>query len=57
VVGALGLRGCHRVRLPLVRADDHDHVPAVLLRRGFDEAKLLDVTGQTLKQLEPEFGP
>jgi len=56
-VGALGSRGCHRVRLPLVRPDDHDHVAAVLLRRGFDEAKLLDVAGQALKQLEPELGP
>jgi hypothetical protein len=40
-----------------VRPDHHDHVAAVLLRRGFDEAKLLDVTSQALEQLEPEFGP
>jgi hypothetical protein len=56
-LGALGLRGRHRVGFPLVRPDHHDHVAAVLLRRGFDEAKLLDVTGQALEQLEPEFGP
>ena len=40
-----------------VRRDDHDHVAAVLLRRGLDEAELLDVLGQALQQPEPQFGP
>jgi hypothetical protein len=43
--------------LPAVRADDHGHVPAVLLGRGLDEAKLLDIAGKTLQQPEAQFGP
>jgi hypothetical protein len=45
------------IALPAVRADDHGHVPAVLLGLGFDEAKLLDVTGEALQQPEAQFGP
>ena len=40
-----------------MRPDDHGHVPAVLLGRGFDKAEVLDVTGEALQQPEPEFGP
>jgi hypothetical protein len=40
-----------------VRPDHHDHVPAVLLRRSLHEAKVLDIPGQALQQLEPELGP
>ena len=43
--------------LPAVRPDDHDHVTAVLLGRGLDEAEFLDVAGEALQQPEPEFGP
>jgi hypothetical protein len=35
-----------------VRADHHDHVPAVLLRLRFDEAEFLDVAGESLQQTE-----
>jgi hypothetical protein len=50
--------GCRqRIGLALVRPDYHDHVPAVLLRRGLDEAEFLYVAGQALEQLEPELGP
>src|SRR5260370_21605954 len=54
---AVSLSRRRRVGLALVRPDHHDHVPAVLLRRGLDEAEFLDVAGQALEQLEPEFGP
>jgi hypothetical protein len=40
-----------------MRANHHDHVPAVLLRLRLDEAKLLDVAGQSLQQLVAEFRP
>jgi len=40
-----------------MRPDDHDHVPAILLRCGLDEAQLFYVSGQALQQLEPELGP
>jgi hypothetical protein len=40
-----------------VRADHHDHVPAVLLRRRLDEAKLFDISGEPLQQLVAEFRP
>ena len=40
-----------------MRPDNHDHVAAVLLGLGFDEAEFLDVAGQALQQPEPEFGP
>ena len=54
VHGAVGLG----IALAAVRADHHGHVPAVLLGLGFDEAELIDVTGQALQQLaEPQFGP
>src|SRR5262249_24614365 len=43
--------------LPAVRPDDHDHVAAVLLGLGLDEAKFLDVCSEALKQPEPELGP
>src|SRR5215471_3735973 len=43
--------------LPAVRADNHDHVAAVLLRLGLDEAEFLDVGGEALQQPEPELGP
>jgi len=40
-----------------VRTDHHDHVPAVLLRLRFDEAKFLDVPRKALEQLVAEFRP
>jgi hypothetical protein len=40
-----------------VRADDHDHVPTVLLGLRLDEAELLHVVGQLLQQPETELGP
>jgi len=40
-----------------VRPDNHDHVPAVLLRSGLDEAELGDITRKPLQELEPELGP
>ncbi len=46
-----------RVSLLLVRADHHDHVPAVLLGLRLNEAKFLDVAGEPLQQLVAEFGP
>jgi hypothetical protein len=36
--------------LLLVRADDHDHVSAVLLRRALDVAELRHIGGHPLKQ-------
>ncbi len=59
-VGALSWLGTLRpggISLPAVRADDHGHVAAVLLGRGLDETKLLDIPRQTLQQPEPELGP
>ena len=43
--------------LPAVRPDNHDHVAAVLLGLGLDEAELLDVAREALQQPEPELGP
>jgi hypothetical protein len=31
-----------------VRPDNHDHIPAVLLRLGLDEPELFDISGQSL---------
>src|SRR3712207_6692592 len=60
LLGLLGLRrsrlGCLRLSLllqrlgVLVRGDHHDHVPAVLLRVGLDDAELGDVGGQPLEE-------
>src|SRR3954452_24531967 len=43
--------------LLLGRADHHDHVAAVLLRGGLDEAQLGDVLGEALEQAATELGP
>jgi hypothetical protein len=40
-----------------VRADHHDHVPAILLGLRLDEAKFLDVASEPLEQLVAEFWP
>src|SRR6185437_6108473 len=40
----------------LVRADHHDHVPAVLLRLGLDETELGYVVRELLQQPEAELG-
>jgi len=40
-----------------VRADHHDHVPAILLRLRLNEAKFLDVASKPLEQLVAEFRP
>lgn len=40
-----------------MRPDNHDHVPAVLLRLRLDKAKLLDVYRKPLEQLVAEFWP
>ncbi len=42
--------------LLLVRAQDHDHVAAVLLGRRLDEAQLGDVLGELLQQAEAQLG-
>ena len=39
------------------RAEDHDHVAAVLLRARLDVAQLVDVLGQTLQEPEAQLGP
>ena len=36
--------------------DDHDHVAAVLLRRGLHEAELLDVFAEALQETETQLG-
>jgi hypothetical protein len=53
------VRAAGRLRIGLLadRADHHDHVPAVLLRRRLHEAKFLDIRGQLLKQPIAQFGP
>src|SRR6266498_1330963 len=55
--GALGgaLGSC--LGLLLDRADNHDHVSAVLLGRRLDEPEILDVVGEPLEQPEAELGP
>src|SRR3712207_3485553 len=40
----------------LVGGDHHDHVAAVLLRVGLDDAQLLDVGGQPLQQAVAHLG-
>jgi hypothetical protein len=40
-----------------MRADHHDHVPAVLLGRGLDKAEFLDIHSKALQQLVAEFRP
>src|SRR5690606_24517175 len=55
-------RACSRALGPglgllLVRPDHHDHVPAVLLRLGLDEAQLLDVLGEALQEAVPQLRP
>src|SRR3546814_43456 len=40
----------------LVRCQDHRHVSAVLLCRGFDESEICDVCSQTLQKAVAEFG-
>jgi len=40
-----------------VRADHHDHVPAILLGLRLDETKFLHVSSEPLQQLVAEFGP
>ena len=40
----------------LVRGQDHDHVPAVLLGRALHESQFGDIGGQPLQQPEPQFG-
>src|SRR5688500_10092076 len=47
---ALRVAATLRGRGALVRGDDHDHVPAVLLGVGLDDAELPDVGGQPLEQ-------
>jgi hypothetical protein len=37
--------------------EDHQHVPAVLLRRRLDEAELVDIRGQLLQEVVAELGP
>lgn len=56
LAGGLGLAGLgHGFGLLLVRAQNHDHVPAVLLRVGLDEAEFLHVRSQTLEQSEAQL--
>jgi hypothetical protein len=40
-----------------VRPDNHDHIPAVLLRLGLDEPELFDISGQSLQQPVAAVGP
>ena len=42
--------------LPAVRPDNHDHVAAILLGLGLDEAEFLDVARKALQQPESELG-
>ncbi|CAD5930546.1 protein of unknown function [Streptomyces sp. KY75] len=56
LAGGLGLTGLgHGFGLLLVRAQNHDHVPAVLLRVGLDEAQILHVRSETLEQSEAQL--
>ena len=52
----LGGVGLLEVGGVLVRCEDHDHVAAVLLGRGLDEAELLDVLAEALQQPEAQLG-
>ena len=40
-----------------MRADHHDHIPAVLLRLGLDKAELLDIASKPLQELVAKLRP
>src|SRR5687767_6356479 len=58
VLGPLGATLAGRRRRGLhvaVRREDHDHVAAILLRGGLDEAQLRDLLRELAQQPEPQL--